>query len=430
MLSGFQRCILLLAELLTIKLSNLHCHALSVTSTPFTSKNRIPILFDNSNHLHRSIQYHPEQPARIEACVAALQEYQLRNDQDKQRSIQLIDVDNSPAGTGSTKDAKKNKGTILHQPVSQQELDRARSALLQIHDSTLVTNLEAKCRNSRQRRLEEGKDALGFVGYIDDDTYVTTETFDVCLRATAVWMRAVDYICSASSSQSSLPSTSHDCQNVPPIAIALTRPPGHHATTNMSNGFCLFNFTAAAAKHYQELATTANSTTPKISILDWDVHFGQGVADIVSKDSENIRYASIHQVPAFPYMGTTRQVQHGNIYTIPIVAETTWTCGYQQKFQEALDFLFARNDGWDPDLVIVCAGYDALDSDELASVNLNAKDYGTMTQALLERVKQSSKANIGLLLGLEGGYQLGPMAGGGNLQQAVVETVKALVGSD
>jgi len=95
-----------------------------------------------------------------------------------------------------------------------------------------------------------------------------------------------------------------------------------------------------------------------------------------------------------------------------------------------LDFLFARNDGWDPDLVIVCAGYDALDSDELASVNLNAKDYGTMTQALLERVKQSSKANIGLLLGLEGGYQLGPMAGGGNLQQAVVETVKALVGSD
>ena len=224
------------------------------------------------------------------------------------------------------------------------------------------------------------------------------------------------------------------------MAMALTRPPGHHATATMSNGFCLFNFAAAAATHFQSLFSSTASdhtnpssptTTPKISILDWDVHYGQGVADIVSQHPESMRYASIHQVPAFPYMGTQRGRQPpGNILTIPMTADTTWTCGYQQYLHEALDFLLANEeeeeDNWDPDLVIVCAGYDALDSEELASVSLNANDYGKMTRALLAKIRQSSKPT-GLLLGLEGGYQLGHMAGGGNLQQAVVETVKALI---
>ena len=274
--------------------------------------------------------------------------------------------------------------------------------LEKIHSTEVITNLQTRCRDSRQRRIDEGKNPLGFVGYVDDDTYVTTETFDVCLRATSVWMRCIDWIHSGKT----------------PAAMALTRPPGHHATKNMSNGFCIFNFAACAAEHYLALNPTA-----KISILDWDVHYGQGVADIVARNP-SVRYASIHQVPAFPYTGTKKEVQDGNILTIPMIAETTWTCGYRQYFREALEFLF--DDEWEPDLVIVCAGYDALDSDELASVSLNAQDYGRMTQMLVDKIVASQQPNR-LLLGLEGGYQLQPMAGGGNLQQAVQMTLRALL---
>ena len=395
----------------------------------------LPIYFDSSNHLHRSLSYHPEQPARIEACISALQEeYQQRSE-----IISLVDVSNKIPNSN-----KAYASNAVHQPFSQQELDHARNMLLKIHAPELVTGLEQRCRDSRQRRIEEGKDPLGFVGWIDDDTFVTTETYDVCLRATAAWIRAVDYVhtqhCCLSSttrSTSSSAAAAAAASSAPtiPTAMALTRPPGHHATASQSNGFCLFNFAAAAAIHYLDIFASASGeqqNQPKISILDWDVHYGQGVADIVSKKyPQSIRYASIHQIPAFPYMGTKRGIQNNNILTMPMVADTTWTCGYQQYFQDALEFLF-EHDRWEPDLVIVCAGYDALDSDELASVGLNAKDFGKMTRLLQDKIRaqqqqQQSNSAARLMLGMEGGYQLSKMAGGGNLQQAVIETVNALI---
>jgi acetoin utilization deacetylase AcuC-like enzyme len=379
----------------------------------------LPILYDSSNHLHRSLTYHPEQPARIEACIKTLQEYQTDQiSSGSPNTVELVDVAEHVSSEETTVSLT---GLHTHSPFTAQELEHAQSVLLQIHNPDLVTSLEKRCRGSRQRRIEEGKDPLGFVGYIDDDTYVTTETFDVCLRATAAWIRAVDLVNTQHFLQSSESSTI-------PTAVALTRPPGHHATIAMSNGFCLFNFAAAAAFHFQ--STRSDLSQVKISILDWDVHMGQVVADIVSKHPEIIRYATIHQTPAFPYLGTKREIQN-NILTIPIIAETTWTCGYQQCFNEALNFLFSEE--WQLELVIVCAGYDGLDSDELASVSLHSSDYGRMTRALLDRIRLQQQSSSGsgkaarLILGMEGGYQLQEMAGGGNLQQAVLETIKALL---
>jgi acetoin utilization deacetylase AcuC-like enzyme len=355
--------------------------------TPFLLLNAqaltsVPVYFDSTNCWHRDIQYHPEQPARIEACIKALRE--------RVPSADLMDV--------SVDDSTLPNGAI-HRPFSEQELSHARDMLIRVHTPDLVTDLEKRCRDSRQRRIDEGKVPLGFVGYIDDDTYLTTETYDVCLRATAAWIRAVDIGLSGKRT-----------------AMALTRPPGHHATTGLSNGFCVFNFAAAAAVHALE-----SNPNLKISIFDWDVHYGQGVADIV-KNHPRARYVSIHQSPAFPYMGDKREVlgEHNNILTLPIVAETTWSCGYQNIFEkEVLPFL--KSESWEPDLILICAGYDALDSDELASVSLQARDYGEMTRQIL----QTSQAP--LILGLEGGYQLSEMAGGGNLADAVVETVQELV---
>jgi acetoin utilization deacetylase AcuC-like enzyme len=100
------------------------------------------------------------------------------------------------------------------------------------------------------------------------------------------------------------------------IGIALTRPPGHHATHSEANGFCFLNFAMAAAFYVLQ-----KQPGIKISILDFDVHFGQGIADILEKCSKkettdngedwtsNIRYVSLHQVPAYPYSGQSRKTQ-------------------------------------------------------------------------------------------------------------------------
>lgn len=346
----------------------------------------LPVLFDSSNHLHRDTKYHPEQPERISTCVSALRKCQKSG----ALPISLLDV----AGESS---------------FSQDELDHARAMLVEAHTEELVLNMERRCRTSKQRRIEEGKPGLGFIGYIDDDTFLTTESFDVCLRATAAWIRAVDLALDGPKGAS----------------MALTRPPGHHATKRLSNGFCLFNFSAAAALHALQ-----RNPDLKVSILDWDVHYGQGVADII-QNCPRARYVSIHQTPAFPYLGETKKIlgEHKNVLTIPILADNTWTCGYQHYFLNvALPFI--SDDTWKPDLVIVCAGYDALASDELASVSLTAFDFGKMTTTLLARIGRRSSGNenrAAIMFGLEGGYQLKHGAAGGNLADAVLETVKALM---
>jgi acetoin utilization deacetylase AcuC-like enzyme len=272
--------------------------------------------------------------------------------------------------------------------------------------------------------LTAGKDGLGFIGRIDEDTYVTTETFDVCLRATATWMRAVDD-CWKGDHYSSSNNNNNSAENKRMInaAVALTRPPGHHATFALQNGFCLYNFAAAAALHAISIGCR------RVCIVDWDVHYGQGCADIVRKfarrprneDEPTIRYVSIHQTPAFPYEGEKTEIIDEVVLTLPMPPDTTWTCGYQDLWDRALDFCSSAT--WKPDLVIVCAGYDALANDMLASCSLTAHDFGCMTRRLRARVGDQ----VGIVIGLEGGYCLTDGGPSGNLADAVLATVRALV---
>lgn len=371
---------------------NNHIIILSVFVATAQALATVPVLFDSSNYLHRDIRYHPEQPARITACVQALED--LRKQEDG--VVELIDV---AAGAPTQIKGVQAK----HSPFTQAELDHARGMLVAAHTEDLVLKLEERSTKSREQRIQEGKSPLGHMGYIDSDTFLTTESFGVCLRAAAAWIQAVDIAKS---------------KGVP--VMALTRPPGHHAETALSNGFCLYNFAAATALHVLQ------DPNKRVSIFDCDVHFGQGVADII-KSHDRSRYVSIHQTPAFPYQGEKLQThgEHQNVLTIPMPADTTWTCGYKLLLEKALDFVCTPGE-WEPDVVIVCAGYDALSSDELASCSLNADDYGTIMRRLSSHIDKAPNKPPALMLGLEGGYQLSPTASGGSLQDAVVETVKAL----
>lgn len=370
--------------------------ALSLASSSTT-----PIYYDSSNHLHRDLQFHPEQSARIDACLKALSSYMETSSQ----RLKLIDVSPTEIRTGDRPRHGNQQYYHFHEPFSQEQLSHAKRMLMAVHSKELVESLELKCQASRERRIQEGKDALGFIGYLDHDTYLTTESYNVCLRAAACWIECVHQIILDKGAD---------------FSFALTRPPGHHATRTLPNGFCTFNFAAVAA-----LYAIQEGHCRRVSILDWDVHYGQGVADIV-QEYPNIRYVSMHQVPAFPYQGEKRCVsgQYQNIMTVPVQPDSTWTCGYSELFTEHV-LPFCSSGDWEPDLVIVCAGYDALGSDELASCNLTAEDYGTMTTLLRQHLGKNAK-NAKIMLGLEGGYQIKDHVPGGNLAEAFVETIKAL----
>jgi acetoin utilization deacetylase AcuC-like enzyme len=385
----------------------------------------IKIYYDSSNHLHRDIQYHPEQSSRIDVCVKALLSF-IENSSSSssllksQQKFELIDV--SPISKTDAHQKGTPNSHIHSRPFSQAQLTRAKETLMTIHTQELVESLEMKCTSSRDRRIQEGKDALGFIGYLDHDTFLTTESYHVCLRAAACWMECVHQVLLT-------PAAPAAAAGQASFGFALTRPPGHHAMRLLPNGFCIFNFAAAAAVYAIE---QYSSCCKRVSIIDWDVHYGQGVADIVEGYS-NIRYVSMHQVPAFPYQGEKRGVsgRYKNIMTVPVQPDSTWTCGYSQMFTEhVLPFCCSCED-WKPDLVIVCAGYDALGSDELASCNLNAQDYGRMTLLLREHLVRQmggkdKAADVKIVFGLEGGYQLEEGVPGGNLAEAFMETLKAL----
>ena len=421
------------------------------------------VFYDSSHVHHRDLQYHPEQPARIKVCIdkiksqskQEMENQQLVEGRGRERrrtSIELINVSppdllsSSALLSNQQEDENRSNCNIVivpkEQPFSQKYLLQAKKILNKIHSEEYVLSVEMKSKSCREKRIKDGKDPLGFIDYIDHDTFLTAESFDICLRATAIWMTCVDVVLnSISSSSSSLYISSRSS------CMALTRPPGHHATKSLPNGFCLFNFAAAAATY----ALENSSSCTNVTIVDIDVHYGQGIADII-ESNPNIRYISMHQVPAFPYLGQSRTIhgQYKNIYTIPVAAESTWTCGYESLFKEhVLPFVYNNNGSsssssslWEPELIIVCAGYDALASDELASCNLNSNDYGTMIRLLREHIghfdnnnhdadnnngisSNEERKSVGLMIGLEGGYQLRDNVPGGNLADGVWETIKA-----
>ena len=268
-----------------------------------------------------------------------------------------------------------------------EEDDAAREAtleaVLKVHDENYVFYLEA---------LSEGGG-----GGLDADTYVAPLSFDIALLAQSAWLDA----------------TAHTIATGRP-SFALCRPPGHHALRDRGMGFCLFNFCTVAAVHALD---DPESGVERVAMLDWDVHHGNGVAALVREDPR-IRYVSLHEAANFP--STPGSVSgaaddhgsFGNLLHLPMASESSWPQYEVLLREKALPWL----QEFKPDLVIVSAGFDALDLDPLARQTLEARDFSTMSLLLRETLGDR------IVLGLEGGYSLDPMG----LPEAVAETIKAL----
>jgi len=165
-------------------------------------------------------------------------------------------------------------------------------------------------------------------------------------------------------------------------ALSLMRPPGHHATRDGAMGFCYFNNVAVAALEALE------SGAERIAIWDFDGHHGNGTEAIVAHNLR-IQFASIHQFPAYPGTGAK---SFANINNYPI-APYTARRRIVDLARRSLDKLIA----FEPDLLLVSAGFDAYAHDPLLQLTLEREDFATFGNWL-------NKIDVPVAVVLEGGY--------------------------
>lgn len=222
-------------------------------------------------------------------------------------------------------------------------------------------------------------------GHVDPDTVVSPQTYNAAILAVSAWLDGVDAV----------------LKNQSP-AFVLARPPGHHALPDVGMGFCIFA-NAAIAAHY----ALQQPGVQRVGILDWDVHHGNGTQAIV-ENNPRIAFCSLHEFPQYP--GTGRAEEHGafeNVLNFPMPAGSTIE-DYEPIFQQKIVPFFQA---FQPDLLLVSAGYDANRDDPLAGICLQPSDYGILTGYCLQITPC-------ILFGLEGGYDHKALA------QSVVETLK------
>ena len=221
------------------------------------------------------------------------------------------------------------------------------------------------------------------INHIDADTYFGIGSLNAAKRGVGANISAVNAVMSGEFNN----------------AFSAVRPPGHHAETEKAMGFCIFGNVAIAAKYAIE-----NHKLKRVAVVDFDVHHGNGTQEILW-DNPNILFVSTHQMPLWPGSGTHEEIgKHQNILNIPIQANTDGPT-FKQKFDE---IILPRLDSYEPEILIISAGFDAHYKDPLANIELMTEDYEWITHRLCDIADEHADGRI--ISSLEGGYNLAALA--------------------
>jgi acetoin utilization deacetylase AcuC-like enzyme len=246
--------------------------------------------------------------------------------------------------------------------------------LLWVHDEDYIEEVELLSRRGG--------------GSLDSDTHATGETYEVARLAAGGCLAATEAVLAGR------------VQN----AFCLVRPPGHHALANRGMGFCFFNNVALAAE-----LSLRRGRRDQVSIVDWDVHHGNGTQDIFFARGD-VQYTSLHQGALYPGTGSVDEVglDAGAGSTVNILLPPGAQDHHYRIAFEALVLPLVQ--AFDAEMIFVSCGFDSHVSDPLARMCLTTRAYYDMTRMLAACAEELCGGK--LLIALEGGYDLDGMAHG------------------
>jgi acetoin utilization deacetylase AcuC-like enzyme len=260
----------------------------------------------------------------------------------------------------------------------------SRELLHAVHPERYVAAIEAVCARGG--------------GFLDPDTAAVPATWEAALRAAGGAVALVDALLDGSAGS----------------GVSALRPPGHHAEPERAMGFCFFGNVAVAARR----AASAHGLE-RVLVLDWDVHHGNGTEAIFAADP-SVLFVSIHEWPLYPGTGPASYVGEGpgEGYTVNLPVPSG---SGDPVWRSLVEHVGARLvELWEPQLVLVSAGFDAHRDDPLATCTVTEEGFAGMT-ASLRRAADAVGAPLGLVL--EGGYDLG------GLSRSMAALMPVLVGS-
>ena len=228
-----------------------------------------------------------------------------------------------------------------------------------------------------RRDVESGRRYLS-----TGDTDITPNSWDVATRAVGGVLNAVDAVLSGSARN----------------AFCAVRPPGHHANAARGMGFCLFNNAAIAARYAQR-----NHGVGRVLIVDWDVHHGNGTQDIFYRDA-SVFYFSSHQWPLYPGTGRADDTGDGPGEGATMNFPFPAGAGRREILGAVENHLLPAAARFQPDLVLISAGFDSRVGDPLGRFTLTDIDFADLTRAVM------GIAGGRVVSVLEGGYNLDGLA--------------------
>ncbi len=212
---------------------------------------------------------------------------------------------------------------------------------------------------------------------IDSDTICSRDSYEAAVKAVGAGIVAIDGIKAGEFER----------------AFCAVRPPGHHATPTQAMGFCLFNNIAISARYAQ------NAGYEKVMIIDFDVHHGNGTQDTFYKDN-SVFYFSSHQAFAYPGTGSEKDKGSGegegftaNFLVMPDSGDHEILDIYDNDLPYCID-------NFNPDLILVSAGYDLHESDPLAQLNVTTEGIRKIVRLILD------SKEVPFVFFLEGGYDV------------------------
>ncbi|WP_435196093.1 histone deacetylase family protein [Natronomonas sp. EA1] len=249
----------------------------------------------------------------------------------------------------------------------------SREAVEGVHDPEYVAEIESFCADGG--------------GELDADTVAVEATWEAALASAGLAQWAAESALDGA-----------DGRDTP---FSIGRPPGHHATGDKAMGFCFFNNAAVAAD-----SALDRDDVERVAIFDWDVHHGNGTQDIFY-DRGDVFYASIHERGLFPGTGNLKQTGTGEAQGTTLNVPFPGGCGDAEYLDAVQTAVVPALERYDPDLLIVSAGFDAHRKDPISRMRVSTEGYGAMTEEFRDLAE---RVDAGLAFVLEGGYGLEALA--------------------